>query len=289
MSESRTLVLHGDSQAEAIALILRSLEPVNRRYAVVYTPEEDGGHVSAEVLASCDLFCEQRRASAGKAAVKLPKHVRRLSFPTLELHLLWPFYCVNPFNRPEPPKFPFGKFPYGDNFIINCIKRGTPADQIIEYYRPDRWPATWPNLDAIFQIETMRLSSQDAVNDVKVGAFILKYFRRIRLFWALNAPSNHLLAETVYRLLHAAFGSDEVCGREEIRKTLASFGPRDLLAGASVPIHPLVAGHFNLQWYKRDERCGFVGDRELTFDEYFSEMISTASEFHPKTRKDAHA
>lgn len=266
------LLVYGDAQAEAVALILRTLPAVEERYLVVYV-RDDGGELTPEAAASCDLLFEQRSSKPFNPRVTIPKKAARVRFPVLELHLLWPFCCPNPFNAPEPPKFPVGRFPCADTFIINCAEQGMPAALIKRHYVPDQWPAAWPNLDRSFQMESARLSAQDAQNDVKIGSFILKYFRRARLFWAVNAPANRLLVEVVYRLMHAGFDPEDRCERELIEQAVSLYGPRELLGGVSIPVHPLVAEHFALEWYDRNERVTCPGDRDLTFDQYTAELI----------------
>jgi len=269
---SKTLLVYGNVQAEAVAVVLRLLHPVSSQFQVVFVGAfPDAAKPDEAALREGVILCEQQ---LGKPfPYKLRKDVKRVRFPALEFDLLWPLGCANPFDAPEPPSYPFGRFPYGDSFIVNCIQRDLPAEAIAQYYSPAVWPATWPNLDKLFRSESARLSALDARNDVKIGSFILKYFRRKLLFCAPNNPSNNLLAELIYRLLHACFGADQPAERADIEELLSTFGPGELLGMLSVPIHPLVARHFNLDWYKSDDCYAYFG-RKLTYDQYFSEMIN---------------
>ena len=208
-SGSGSVLVYGDAQAEAIALILRSLPAIAARHQIVYLRDDGLGEPAPGAAASCDLFLEQRSSKPFNPRITVPKKAKRVRFPVLELHLLWPFCCPNPLNEPELPKFPQGRFPCADTFIINCAEQGMPAALIRRQYLPEQWPAAWPNLDRSFQMESSRLSAQDAQNDVKIGSFILKYFRKVRLFWAVNVPANRLLVEMTYRLLHAGFDAQE--------------------------------------------------------------------------------
>jgi hypothetical protein len=270
--DKRTILVYGNSQAEAVALVFKSLPAISSEFRVCYVPEESAGaDLPADYLRRCAILCAQQPATRLPVVGKLPKKVMRIHFPVLEFYLLWPFNCVNPFDVAE-ARYPFGHFPYGDSFIVNCIRRDLTAEAIGQYYSPVEWPATWPNLDKLFQLESARLSALDACHDVKIGSFILKYFRRKQLFCAPKNPSNTLLAELVYRLLHVCFGSDQPAERSDIEDLLSSFGPGELLGALCVPIHPLVAKHFSLEWYRANDRYAYFG-RELTHDQYFSEMI----------------
>lgn len=268
---SKTLLVYGNVQAEAVAVVLGLLHPISSQFRVVFLGDSaDAVKPDDAALQESVILCEQQ---LGKPfPYKLKKDVRRVRFPALEFGLLWPLQCANPFDAPDPPSYPFGRFPYGDSFIVNCIQRGLPAEAIALYYSPAVWPATWPNLDKLFRSESARLSALDARNDVKIGSFILKYFRKKFLFCAPKNPSNNLLAELIYRLLHACFGPDQPAERADIEEQLSTFGPGQLLGTLSVPIHPLVAKHFNLDWYQTDDYYAYFG-RELTYDQYFSEMI----------------
>ena len=268
----KQLVVCGDSQAEAVALVLQSVDFIKAAYDVRYVPAAPSNSGGQTILQAAAIVCEQTSANQAALRKDISPNQRRLRFPALEFNLLWPLTCANPFDRAEPPKYPFGRFPYGDSFILNCIRRNMPAKKIMESYSVGAWPPTWPNLNKLFQTESARLSSQDTRNDVKIGAFVLKYFRRKRLFWAAKNPSNLLFAELVFRLLHACFGAEQPVDRIDLEKLLAGLGTRDLLATISVPIHPLVAQHFDLEWYDADAAYPYF-DGEYTYVQYFSEMI----------------
>jgi hypothetical protein len=273
----KRIAISGDAQAEAIALVLRKLPWLTEGHDVVYVPLSDPN--AGATLRESAIACEQQGSPSERpAGRKLFKKTQRVRFPALQFNLLWPLTCVNAFDRAEPPDYPFGRFPYGDSFILGCVRRKLPAETIMQYYAVRKWPPTWPNLDKLFQSESVRLSAQDAHNDVKIGAYILKYFRKKRLFWAAKNPSNQLFGEMVFRLLHACFGPDQPTDRQDLEKVFYAMGPRDLLAPMSVPIHPLVVKHFHLEWYDPGDSYAYF-DREFTYEQYFSEMIEHALAF----------
>jgi len=276
--QKKTIAVYGDSQAEAVSLVLSGLPAVSAEFEIAYFSGSAANSVAPQ-LQEGSIVCEQQPGESSLVRAKAPQNIRRVRFPRLAFNLLWPFNCINPFNKPEPPLYPFGRFPYGDSFIVSCINRGVSADTILDYYSAAEWPPTWPNLDKLFQVESARLSAQDGRNNVKIGSFALKYFRKRRLFWAANGPANKLLAELVYRLLHAMLGAEQPIGRAQIEDVLFHFGPRDLLGAMSVPVHPLVARHFGLEWYAAGDLYAYFGERELTYEQYFSEMIEQALAF----------
>jgi hypothetical protein len=102
---------------------------------------------------------------------------------------------------------------------------------------------------------------------------VLKQFRKQRLFWAVNAPSNALLAELTYRVLHACFGQKMPADRTDVHAVLASIGTQEIFARAALPVHPLVAAHFGLEWYDPQERYLSPAGEQRTFDSYYGGLI----------------
>lgn len=274
MAAKPTMIIHGDAQAEAVALILRRLPQIVAAHDVVYSDSRTPAAVGKETLTACSHVFEQHGAQRTPFP-NLARNCKRITFPSLRLKLLWPLAAPNPYNCPEPGN-PVGRFPVGDSFIAACLDRGVPADEIMQYYQAPVWSGTWPNLDALFSEESARLSSIDAKCDVKIGSFVLKNFRKERLFWAIEAPTNRLLSELVYRLLHAAFGPLPEYAREHVESAVSSVGPRDVMGRFAIPLHPLVARHFNLQWFDASERYA-VFEEYVSFAEYYNGMIQYAA------------
>lgn len=267
---SSTIFVLGDPQAEAIALLLRHTPAIGQKFSV--------RHAGTDVAITPkpgDVVFEQVDLERPKAP-RQAKEVRRVTFPAMSFGLLWPLHSVNEFNETDPPHFPHGLFPYGDSFIVSCVEQGVSTDDIIKLYMAQTWPTSWPDLDKLFQQETARLTQLDAKCDVKIGSYTLKHFRRQRLFAAYNCPTNALLGEVTVRLLDAALpalGDHVQKSVDEVRSTFA----RDILGAVNVPIHPLVAEHFGLLWYDREQRYNFFDQQNLSYREYFEAMIRSGT------------
>lgn len=270
MSGKPVIAVAGDAQADALALILRSLPAVAESYEVVYAgPELSQSSVSRA------RFALAQNAGPGPR-LRLPKTCKRIAFPASRLRLLWPMAAPGPQSESADAAHARALV-WGDSFISTCVKQRVPAEKILRLYDAPVWSESWPNLDALFTQETSVLLQADAKCDVKIGSYVLKHFRKQRLFWAMNAPTNALLGELAYRVLHACFGRELPANREEIRDTLASFGASELMARAALPVHPLVAQHFGLEWYDPQERYpGFDGERR-TFHEYYGALVDYLS------------
>lgn len=229
-----------------------------------------------ETTKTCGLLCEQYDPQGFPQREVLPKECFTLKFPSVDFSLLWPFNCINAYNKPEPPAFPFGRFPYGDRAITNAIDRGMSADDILDYYM-NSWEDYRVDLDRLLQLETARIQARDAKCDVKIGDFVLTRFRKERLFWTVNHPAPVLLSELIERLLHAADPVDPALQDADIESTVAAHFPNGGPLGVvNVPIHPKVAEYLQLEWYDPNEIYRTWDGATYTYRQYFEEMIRHA-------------
>jgi hypothetical protein len=271
----KTLIVSGDVQAEALASLLRGVPRIAARFEIVYASTADKQAIPNKKLAACAVLCEQQGSESLTMSKKLSQDCLRVTFPRLQLDLLWPFNCVNPYNEPEPPGFPFGRFPYGDTFVLNCVDRNVPPPEIMSYCLSAEWSQSWPDLDQLQQGESTRLLALDAQNTVKIGSYILNHFRTERLFWTVNNPTNKLFAELLFQLLHACFGSMIERGATDFEGIAA----REIFGTLNVPIHRKVAKHFGLSWYDPRERYNYFDRERLSYNQYFEELIETSYYF----------
>ena len=148
-AERPKLVVTGNAQAAGIVQVLKNVPPVAGRFEVAYVP--DPAELPPNAPKGSVLLEQIGEGAAGSAA--LPEGVaKRVGFPDLSFALLWPFHSANPYNTPQPPEFPYGRFPYGDSFIQSCLAVDVPRDDILRLYFGGAWSATWPDLDALFNV-----------------------------------------------------------------------------------------------------------------------------------------
>jgi hypothetical protein len=272
---AKTLIVSGDVQAEALAGLLRGVPRVAERFEIVYANHAVQQTNPNEKLADCAVLCEQQSSDSLTASTRLPQDCLRVTFPRLELNLLWPFNCVNLYNEPEPPEFRFGRFPYGDSFVLNCVDRDVPPDDIMRHCLSAEWNQSWPDLDQLQQREGERLLALDAENTVKIGSYILNHFRTERLFWSVNNPTNKLFADLLFQVLHACFGSMI----ERSTADLGGIAAREIFGTLNVPIHRKVAKHFGLTWCDPRERYNYFDRAHLSYNQYFEKLIETSYSF----------
>jgi hypothetical protein len=274
-----TLVIHGNCQAEAISNILKKTGVVRSLFRVVFNrsfdpPGRTNVPVSEEEVANCRIFWNQQGPWAPFRQVdQLPRDCVTLRFPLLDFNLLWPFGCVNPYNKPSPPQSPSGAFPYGDRIVLHCVEQGMNAEEILEYYLTG-WEEYQPNLKKLVELEESRQAERDSHCEVKMGEWVMEHFRRERLHWTVNHPTTFALRELLQRLLRLSADVEPALEQADIGKTLQVHfpAPRGPLGVAVIPVHPCVAETLQLRWYRRDAlHPNFK--KNYTYEQYFRELI----------------
>ena len=286
------LVVYGNCQAEAMCLVLSVFPRIVQRFSIKYVAsyEHPAGHsreLAAQELYSTAIVLEQHDPLPFPHHDRLPARAKTVKFPSLDSNVLWPFSRSNPYNEPEPPRFLFGRFPYGDRIIIDCIEKGMPAKEIMQYYKTS-YDLYAPDMDRLLKIEVARLSARDSHCDVKMAQYVLDNFRERRLLWTIDHPTNTLLNELIVRLLNVALPDEEPFASTELDAICEVHFAREPLSTFNVPIHPRVAEHFGLRWYNPNERYEIgesnaspygtfvtmiLGGKSYSYAEYFESMI----------------
>src|SRR5665213_1039641 len=135
----KTLIVYGNCQAEAISTIFRKDPVTEECFRVLYLrsfdhPSDGRDELRPEDVRDCGVLWEQHDPRPFPHRDALPADCLTVKFPALDFNLLWPFNCPNPCDEPEPPVFPFGRFPYGDRIIIESIGKGMAPKKILNYY-----------------------------------------------------------------------------------------------------------------------------------------------------------
>jgi hypothetical protein len=267
----KSIVVYGGILAETIASVLARIAGINGAYRIKYV-SPDSAASDLPDFASCAVFFRQDPYASAAFEEALPDDCIRLSFPTLEVRHLWPFNCINPFVRPEPPRFPAGRFPFGDSFIVSCLQQSIDPDLIVDYYVSQEWDPSWPDLAVCERDENARLESVEERVDIKMLPYLREHFQKRRLFWAPAAPTNALLAELIVCMLDRAFAPKTFVSRKVLEELLHRQGDWELFGGIVVPVHPTVAKQFGLAWYDPDELYNHFGEK-IDYREYFERMV----------------
>lgn len=272
-----TIVVYGNAQARAVHHVFESMPVLVERFDLRYV---DSSAVARKDAPECTVLFDQQPDLAGGATPASPSKAKIVRFPIVAFNLLWPFNCPNPLNAPHPPAYPFGPFPNGDSFLLSCVKQHVLPKDAIALYLGTAWPSSWPDLDKLFRQESARLIAVDAASDVQIGSYILKHFRKRRLFVAPLTPADILLSELITRMLAAAFSGDSAIADCDLPGVIGSFGYRDYLGVFALPVHPLVARHFQLEWFEPNARYNYFDREQLTGKAYYERFIAYALERH---------
>jgi hypothetical protein len=278
---TRTLLFYGNCQAAALCVIFAADPVISGVYRVVHVPSFDdripnAERVGLEEIGAAAIFLDQHDRTPFPHLELLPPDCLRITFPSVDFNLLWPLDCINVFNDAPTTEFPWGHFPYGDRVVVESVKRGESADEVIGHYLESA-RGLLPNLDRFATLEYARLRARDEKCEVKFADFVIENFRDTNLFWCVNHPTLPALTELCHRLVAAVNERSMVPFKASIAETVAKLDPEGPLGFLHVPIHPAVVEHFGLRWYPRDEGqyYGIRGSR-LTYGEYLKKMLDVA-------------
>jgi hypothetical protein len=188
-----TLLFYGNCQAAALRVIFSADPVVTERFRVVYVASFDDRIPDAErpdesAIRAASIFFDQHDRTPFPQPDLLPSDCVRVTFPSIDLNLLWPLHCVNLYNDAPTADRLWGSFPYGDRVIVEAVKSGKSAEQTFEEYLASSGDQL-PNLERFERLETARLRARDTKCDVKFADYVLSAFRKQNLFWCRTEPS----------------------------------------------------------------------------------------------------
>jgi hypothetical protein len=279
-ASQRQIVFYGNCQAGALATAFSSHPAIAERFSVRHLPSFDDPVNRARVMEQADVrstavLFEQHDPVRFPHLEDLPSDCVSATFPSIDFNLLWPLTRDNPYNDRSDPAVPWGAFPYGDRFLIEAIERGDSLEAILERYAADS-PGALPDLDRFAKLERGRLMARDAKCDVKIADFVLSQFQQTALFWCVNHPTMAALLEIGRRLLDTIDGPSSPLRGISFDESSGMSTSIEPLALINVPVHPVVAAHFGLEWYEgMNGRYGLDGAK-LTYEEYLREMVASS-------------
>jgi Polysaccharide biosynthesis enzyme WcbI len=272
-----TLIVYGNCQAGAISSFLQTQPTITGQFDVYYW-QNFGGDAQLstptrqELVRRCQVLWVQFQQRSPEfpafpAERLLPKAARRQTFPPVDTNLLWPF-CAHDalLSRPEPPNYPFGRFPYGDRILMEIADSGSDAINAPQLYR-QREQDLLLNPDRIARIEEVRLRRRDAACSVTMSDEIFEALRTERAFWAPNHPAWCLLSKLIEKLILASFPASDRFAHPFHRLTEKTKW-QDMLSSYHCPISEAVARGFGLSWWTTDMHYRIDDDVFVCADEY---------------------
>lgn len=278
-----SILVYGNCQASAVSQTLTKLPGLSETYEVRYLPSfihpvEGAAQVRQDWLDRCHIFIEQKGAwSEFSRKAELPRGVTLLRFPTVSMNSLWPLQANDPRNIPEPPHYPFGRYPYGDRLVLELLEKGYVGEGLLREYLA-RDVGQMLDMDRLFELECGRLRQADSVCDIQMVDFILANFRTHRLFWTYNHPTAVMLKNLSNKILSALSqilgGMNAVMLRQWLDVCYRDWEPAGEI---SVAVHPQVIRHFQLKWADDETRYWHYLSPRMGFEEYMLRYINLAS------------
>lgn len=240
------------------------------RFDLIHHENFTKGPLSEEELRGTQLFVYQPlEASWGwgdlstdKLLARLPIDCRSISLPAIHFLGFWPFLANDKRNK-KTEQYPFGKYFYGDGFVLDRLREGMSKEQIVEEYLTADLNQL-VDLDKLMEREIAKVRKAEAQTDVKVADFIERNYRRLRLFNTVNHPRNVLSVFLFFQILSAL--------RLPIPPQQFYTHLPEYFSEQESPIHPFIANHFGLEFINAQTRYNHWGER-LTFREYIENYI----------------
>lgn len=264
----RKIVFIGNCQAGALADVYRScIAPCTEDFVsqIFAYGEEQIDTAARALLDAADVIVGQVfDYEQVPDPENIGPHVLLIRFPWVAAHFLWPSY-----NEAHPRNqaywyLPSGPWPaqLGDSFLNRMIAEGVGAAEAAErYLRLDI--ASAARLERRYELIMDAQRLRDERSGTETADFIERHFRDEPLFVSPDHPGLSLflhLARQVYAKLGAT-AADLARVETMVRKTPF---PADEL-----PIHPGVARHFGLRFWREDTRYRHLRSGRFTAEEYY--------------------
>jgi hypothetical protein len=278
MNGRESLIIYGNCQAEFVCGVLRRDAAVAQRFDAGYLPsfqhrDQREPSPAPGDLERCTVFLEQLDWNPFAQRDRLPPACTTVRFPPLDSLLLWPFNSPNPFNEPDAPHFPWGRFLFGDRVILKEIARNKTADEVLAFYL-NGWDDYKVNMKRAAELERHRLAGRDAACDVISSDLVLDSLSTERRFWNVGHPTKALMIDLTERIIAACVRQFPGFPDVDVRRIAREYSDLGgFLQDVSVPIHPEVAAALALTWYNPAEPHQQYGGISYTYEQYFAEMI----------------
>lgn len=267
-----TIVVYGNCQAAVLASCFPFMGDLASEYEVFYYrsfihPTEGADVVDPEAVSRCKIFWNQIDEGAPFPQLgSLPEDCRTVSFPPVDIGLLWPFQTHDPIFGPE-PDYEYGMFPYGDRVLMEASDAGLFGSDGLQHAAALEDKKT-RDIERHVDIEFSRLMRREQDATVRIAPFVLSNFKVKRLFWTYNHPTSALLAEILNRLIVATWPDARKPEHSLHNAGSRIFAEWDPLSELQIPVGKTIAQRLDLTWWDEAQKYKFHSDRELTPEEY---------------------
>ena len=193
----------------------------------------------------------------------LPRSCDVVKVPLVSATFLWPFA-----GRPHPrnTRLPYaenGPFDpeLGDVFLNGLISQGISAEEAVERYLSLDF-STRTDLDRLFELWFNGQRRRDSACGFEIADFVAQSFRTEQVFLTPHHPNLPAFQSLARQLFHRMG-----CEPARTENVLAGLWRSPFPSGC-LPIHPVVARHFKLQWVTEEQRYPVRSEGSFTFSEY---------------------
>jgi Polysaccharide biosynthesis enzyme WcbI len=225
------------------------------------------------VLSRCRILIEEAspwyRMLSDEERAQLPETCTQILVPTIHFNSLWPLMATDPRSVPL-PHAPWGMIPFsrGDRLAQHIMKtESDPERRLQAYFSTDISKVV--NIARNHELEVNNMFTREENCYVRIAAYVCANFRERRLFYTHHHPTPDLLSFALLQVLgHPAV---RAVGRKRFSSVIDAVpdwvASRHAFVGEAAPIHPAVARHFALPWYREDMVYPWQGV-DYTFEEW---------------------
>ncbi|MEJ7933123.1 WcbI family polysaccharide biosynthesis putative acetyltransferase [Sphingobium sp. AN558] len=282
MNDKPVFVIFGNSSAEALSNIVRSVSIVSDEYDVVYrnssrstaSPVVIDGDLAARLRIGWIQYDLKHKLDLNS----IPPSADILTFPDLNCSALWPFHIADPLNFAN--GVPGGAIPYGDRAVIRLSD--TPdltADRLCAAYEAEL--ATVDH-DLLWAAQIQRWKQMDSSCQVQMTQFLTSHFGLRKLFLTPDHPTSLLLLELLRQILsfNRALSGAQIGAIAKKAVDTLSMEP---FRAIETPVFRSVAKKYSLQWWDEGDHYASF-DQSVTREQYlYNYYLTRRAQLPPAT------
>lgn len=154
-----------------------------------------------------------------------------------------------------------GMFPHIDMIIDNCVKQGMGTEAIIEFCKGGG--VKEQEIKDNFKVFIKKILEREKGWDIKISDFILKNYKKMKLFYDAGHPTNDIMVHI----------SKNVLFKLDIDEDIFTLRCMD---AHEVPVYPIVKKVLNLEWEDtliRKSNCAKKVSDKMGFEEYITQYL----------------
>ncbi len=274
----KVVLLHGNCHMAIIRSFLLSSESFNRQYSVYPNPpiyEIKAGKIEKNVLENCDIWIhEDIRPDNDYSYFLSDEYMRNLCRADVTEIIIPHLFGLGKAFFPQSEwnlrnrkikngEDANGMFPHADKVIDGCVEQGMDKEAIIEYCMSDQ-ALSRNEIEENFKLYLDKMTIREQKWDIKIVDYILKNYKKRRLFYDMGHPTNEILGVI----------SSAILDKLNIRN--ACITANENLDVHEEPVYPIVKKVLHMDWDNGWIRKSVMGKKacsKMDFTEYIKEYL----------------